>query len=60
MKTYQEKKDAARLEAQEYQASYYNPKFELSYSELAEITAHFERIGRCYGLLTEFRENGII
>lgn len=32
----------------------------LSYGEHAAIDEFFERIGRKYGLLREFRENGII
>ena len=30
-----------------------------SYGELAEMQAYFEQQGRRYGLLREFRENGI-
>lgn len=32
----------------------------MSYEELAEIQSHFEALGKRYGLLNEFRENGII
>lgn len=32
----------------------------LSYGELAEINAFFERNGKRYGLLEEFRENAIV
>ena len=31
-----------------------------SYEELAEAHKYFEKMGRRYGLLKEFRENGII
>lgn len=31
-----------------------------SYEELAEAHEYFEKMGRRYGLLKEFRENGII
>ena len=31
-----------------------------SYEEVAEKHAYFEKMGRRYGLLKEFRENGII
>lgn len=31
----------------------------LSYSELAEFCEYFEKLGKRYGLLKEFRENGI-
>ena len=57
-KTYDEGKASARDEAISYQhvLSYYSP----SLSELAKWGNHFEKIGRRYGLLSEFRENGII
>lgn len=57
-KTYQEKKEAAREQAIDWQlwASEQN----LSYGELADYADHFERLGRRYGLLQEFRENAII
>ena len=32
----------------------------LSYGELAEIGAHFEKLAKRYGLIKEFKENGII
>ena len=32
----------------------------LSYSELCDYTQLFERLGKRYGLLKEFRENGIM
>ena len=32
----------------------------LSYSELADIGAHFEKLAKRYGLIREFKENGII
>jgi len=33
---------------------------EYSYSDLARCQRYFEKLGRRYGLLKEFRENGII
>ena len=56
-KTYQEKKEAARQEAIDWQ--YWASEQNLSYGELADYAAHFERLGRRYGLLQEFRENAI-
>lgn len=56
--SYQEKKQSALTEAMDWQK-----KFALcdhSYAELAETEAHFEALGRRYGLLSEFRENGIL
>ena len=32
----------------------------LSYEELCKISAHFEKLGRRFGLLRELRENGIV
>lgn len=56
-KTYQEMKEAARQEAIEWQNNVFNHQF--SYGEFAEAGEHFYDIGRRYGLLREFRENGI-
>ena len=58
MKTYAERKEAARDEAIEwqYQASEEN----YSYGEYAFFADYFEKLGRRYGLLKEFRENGIL
>ena len=55
---YQIRKAAARDKAISYAhvLSYYSP----SLSELAKWSNHFEKLGRRYGLLSEFRENGII
>ena len=58
MTGYAQQKEAAREQAIGWQiwASDQN----LSYGELADHLAHFEALGRRYGLLTEFRTNGII
>lgn len=43
-------------------AIYWQEKFRdqsMSYEELAEAQSHFEKLGKRYGLLAEFRENGI-
>ena len=57
MKTYAERKANAREEAIDWQnkASEGN----MSYGELAETGDHFYKLGKRYGLLREFRENGI-
>lgn len=57
MRTYQEKKSAAREEAAEWQE--YIAQQSLSYEAFAIAQSHFERLGRHYGLLREFRENGV-
>lgn len=57
MKTYQQRKEEIRESA-----IFWNSFFETKcwgYGEIAEIQANFERLGRRYGLLREFRENGI-
>lgn len=33
---------------------------DIKFGELYEFGAYFERLGKRYGLLKEFRENGII
>ena len=43
-------------------AIYWQEKFSeksMSHEELAEAQSHFEKLGKRYGLLAEFRENGI-
>lgn len=56
-KTYQERQGNARQLAIDWQVNFsYLP---WSYSELAEITSYFEKIGKRYGLLKEFKENAI-
>lgn len=55
--TYFEKKEKARLLAQAWQANFnkiHTWEYILSWS------ARFERIGRKYGLIREFKENGIL
>ena len=55
---YREKKAKAREEAIRWQHEY--SKHDYSYSELADCQAHFEKLGKRYGLTREFKENGII
>lgn len=56
--TYAEMKEKARQEAIEWQAGFSAHNY--SYGELAVWQNYFEKSGKRYGLLTEFRENGII
>ena len=58
MNKYQAGKEAARAAAIEWQIDFNNHNY--YWSELAAFAAYFEKIGRRYGLLTEFRQNGII
>lgn len=57
-KTYSEKKANAKMLAIDFQS--YFSQYEFGYSELAYYQSIFEKIGRKYGLLKEFRENGIL
>lgn len=58
MKTYKQKQDAARDVAIELQQKLREQA--ISWQEAAEICAYIEKQGKRYGLLTEFRENGLI
>lgn len=57
-RTYAERKEEARRAAIDRQLDFCNHNY--SYSELTDFCAHLERVGRRFGLLREFRENGII
>lgn len=54
---YARNKAVARQEAIDWQNDFGNHNY--SYGELVEFGEHFEKLGRKYGLLKEFRENGI-
>lgn len=56
-KSYQDMKEQVRQEAIDWQDE--AAEMNLSYGELADALARFERLGRRYGLLQEFRENAI-
>ena len=56
--TYASNKAVARQEAIDWQNDFDNHNY--SYGELAEFGYHFEKLGRRYRLLREFRENGIL
>lgn len=58
MKTYKERKEEIREEAMDYQFEFEENNY--SYGELAWYTRYFTIMGKRYGLLKEFRENGII
>ena len=55
-KTYAEKKDEVRQKAKDVQDY---DEGGLSYGELADICDYFATYGKRYGLLREFKENGI-
>lgn len=58
MKTYYKRKEEARQKAIEWQLDFNN--YSYSYEELADYVEYFYKLGKRYGLLKEFRENGII
>ena len=58
MSRYTRAKENARQKAIEWQLDFNNHNY--SYGELAEFTEYFTRLAKRYGLMTEFRENGII
>lgn len=55
---YIRKRSKAREEAQLWQNDF--AKHSYSYAELMEFANYFERLAKRYGLVKEFRENGII
>ena len=57
MSRYQKGKERARAAAIEWQ---HTAPENLSYGELADAADHFERLAKRFGLVREFRENGII
>ena len=55
---YKEKKEKARKEAIAWQNEFTEHNY--SYSELTYYQNYFENKGKRYGLIREFKENGII
>lgn len=58
MSRYARAKENARQKAMDWQTDYYNNNY--SYGELIAFAEYFTRLAKRYGLMTEFRENGII
>lgn len=58
MTRYQKNKEEVRQFAIDWQADFSNQNY--SYSDLTVFQDMFSRLGRRYGLLREFRENGLI
>ena len=56
--TLDELSENARQKAIDWQTDYCNNDY--SYGELAAFTEYFTKLAKRYGLITEFRENGII
>lgn len=58
MTRYQKDREEVRQFAIDWQVDFSNHNY--SYSELAVFQDMFSRLGRKYGLLREFQENGIL
>lgn len=56
--TYKEQKQKARELAVQWQLDFANNNY--SWEEISEFTNFFTKLGKRYGLLKEFRENGIL
>lgn len=54
---YQNGKEIARQRALDWQSEF--PEKRMTWGEIAMWQRYFERLGKRFGLLTEFRENGI-
>ena len=58
MNKYQQAKERARQKAINAQQHFSENSY--SMSDLADFGAYFEKLGKRYGLVKEFKENGII
>ena len=58
MNNYQKQKEKVRQKAIDWQLDYGNHNY--SYGELSEYQGYFEKLAKRYGLIKEFKENGII
>ena len=56
--TYNEGKEKARGMAQEIQCDFYD--LSISWNEVCDICAKLEKLAKRYGLVREFKENGLI
>lgn len=58
MNNYTTAKENARQKAIDFQADFSSNSY--SYEEMSEFTEYFTRLAKHYGLVKEFKENGII
>lgn len=58
MTQYQIEKERLRQQAIEWQLNFNN--YNWTYQDICYYTERFERLAKKYGLVKEFRENGII
>lgn len=56
--TYKEQKEKARELAVQWQYDFANNNY--NWEEISEFTDFFTKLGKRYGLLKEFRENGVL
>lgn len=56
--TYREQKQRARELAVQWQYDFANNNY--NWEEISEFTDFFTKLGKRYGLLKEFRENGVL
>ena len=59
MSKYAEKKEKVRQQAIDWQHSFVEGR-SYTWAEIFDFTAHFTKLAKRYGLIHEFRENGII
>ena len=59
-KNYKERKENARALAIDFQNAIINSNIDFSYYDLMMQGAQFEKIAKKYGLVEEYKENGII
>ena len=60
MNAYQKAKERARQEAINHQQAFSEEGVIMTWGEVAFWDNYFEKLGRRFGLLKEFKENGII
>lgn len=58
MNKYQQAKERARQKAVDWQLTFLENSYFMS--DLADFGAYFEKLGKRYGLVKEFKGNGII
>lgn len=58
MTKYQSEKEKIRQQVIEWQNNFYNNNW--TYQNICYYTKHFIKLAKRYGLVKEFRENGII
>ena len=58
MNKYQQAKERARQRAGDWQLAFSDNVY--YWSDLADFSAYFEKLGKRYGLIKEFKGNGII